>query len=53
MGALLETEGVDEKLLRRLERKLKPTESEIPWDPFKPKRGTISRRWGLVLNEQA
>lgn len=52
-GALLETEGVDERLLKKLERTLKPSESVIPWDPFRPKRGTINRRWGLVLNERA
>lgn len=53
MGALLEAEGVDEKLLEKLERTLKPSESAIPWNPFAPKRGTINRRWRLVLNEHS
>lgn len=46
MGYLLEQEGVEALLLRRLERALKPTRSFIPWIPSKPKRGTINRRWG-------
>jgi predicted transcriptional regulator of viral defense system len=52
IGALLECESVAETLLRKLERALKPTSSMIPWIPTQPKRGTINRRWGVVLNEQ-
>jgi predicted transcriptional regulator of viral defense system len=53
MGVLLEREGVAAPLLRKLERALKPTTSLIPWIPSKPKRGTLNRRWGVVLNESA
>jgi predicted transcriptional regulator of viral defense system len=53
IGALLEREGVDGSLLKRLERALKPTTSLIPWIPSRPKRGTFNRRWGVVFNEQA
>jgi predicted transcriptional regulator of viral defense system len=53
MGALLDREGVDARLLRRLDRALKPTRSAIPWIPTRPKRGTIDRRWGIVWNENA
>ncbi len=53
IGALLEREKVTDALLRRLERALKPTTSLIAWIPTRPKRGTVSRRWGVVLNEQA
>jgi len=52
VGALLEGQRVKEELLRKLERALKPSTSLIPWNPMKPKRGTINRRWGVVLNEQ-
>jgi len=52
IGALLEVQRVKENLLRKLERALKPSTSLIPWNPMKPKRGTINRRWGVVLNEQ-
>lgn len=51
MGALLEREGVAGPLLKKLERELKPTTSLIPWIPTKPKRGTVNRRWGVVINE--
>ena len=39
IGALLEGERVQEQLLRKLERALKPSTSLIPWIPMKPKRG--------------
>ncbi len=52
MGALLEREGVDAGLLRKLERVLKPTNSTIPWIPSRPKRGTLNRRWGVVMNDK-
>ncbi len=53
IGALLEFEGVEEKLLRKLEGALMPSTGLIPWIPTNPKRGTINRRWGVVLNEKA
>jgi predicted transcriptional regulator of viral defense system len=52
IGALLESESVDPKLLRRLEKALSPSTGLIPWIPGRPKRGTINRRWGVVLNEE-
>jgi predicted transcriptional regulator of viral defense system len=51
MGALLERAGVDSRLLRSLERALRPTSSLIPWIPIRPKRGILNRRWGVVFNE--
>lgn len=52
IGSLLEGQRVKEELLCKLERALKPSTSLIPWNPMKPKRGTINRLWGVVLNEQ-
>ena len=52
IAALLEREGEDSALLRKLERALKPTKGLIPWIPARAKRGTINRRWGVVMNEQ-
>ena len=52
LGALLESEGIPETLLRKLERALKPSTSLIPWIPTQPKRGIANRRWGVVLNER-
>ena len=53
IGALLEMQGLERGLLRKLEKVLDPSTGLIPWIPTKPKRGKISRRWGVVLNEQA
>jgi predicted transcriptional regulator of viral defense system len=53
IGMLLEMQSVKTGLLRKLEEVLQPTSSFIPWIPVKPKRGTINRRWGVILNEQA
>jgi len=50
-GALAEREGVAEPLLRKLERALRPTTALIPWIPARPKRGTVNRRWGVVMND--
>jgi len=53
IGALLEMQCIEEGLLRKLDDSLEPSTSLIPWIPTKPKRGTINRRWGVVLNEKA
>jgi hypothetical protein len=50
LGKLFEMEGVDETLLRKIERELPKTSAEIPWCPTRAKRGTIDRRWGVVFN---
>ena len=53
IGLLLERQGAAANLLRKLEGALAPSTGLIPWIPGKPKRGTISRRWGLVVNDEA
>lgn len=53
VGALLDQVGVSTALLRKLERVLKPSSSLIAWNPIRPKRGTVDRRWGVVWNERA
>lgn len=53
MGALLEREEVSNPLLKKLEKALPKSSSLIPWIPTKPKRGTVNRRWGVVINEQS
>ena len=52
LGKLLETQGTAEPLLRRLQRKLAPSRALIPWVPTLPKRGTVDRRWGVVINDE-
>jgi predicted transcriptional regulator of viral defense system len=53
MGVLLDREGAAAPLLKKLAKALPKTTSLIPWIPTKPKRGTVSRRWGVVINEQS
>ena len=53
MGALLDRAGVAAALLRKLERALEPSSSLIAWNPVRPKRGTLDRRWGVVWNDRA
>ena len=52
IGAALERAGAQEGLLRRLERELSRTSALIPWVPSRPKRGTGSKRWGIVFNDE-
>lgn len=52
VGVLLEQENVTESLLRRLRRAVPKSTSLIPWIPTLPKRGTVNREWGVVVNEQ-
>jgi len=53
LGRLLEMEGVDETLLRRLQRQIPSSSALIPWIPTLPKRGIVDRRWGILVNEPA
>jgi predicted transcriptional regulator of viral defense system len=53
IGALLDREGVAAAPLRKLERAIPPSTSFVPWDPTRPKRGTLDRRWGVVWNDRA
>ena len=51
IGALLENLGAQDSLLRRLEKEIHPSSSYIPWIPNQIKRGKISKRWGVVIND--
>ena len=46
IGALLERLGIQEPLLRRLEREIHPSSSFIPWIPNREKRGKIEQAMG-------
>lgn len=50
IGALLEQIGVQEPLIKRLQRKLTPSTAKIPLVPGRPLRGNLLKRWGVVLN---
>ncbi|HWV47020.1 MAG TPA: hypothetical protein VN039_13525 [Nitrospira sp.] len=51
VGVLLEREGVPQPLLTKLEEALSSSTGMIPWIPIAPKRGTVDRRWGVVIND--
>ena len=53
MGVLLEGLGVEENLLRKLEKSLAPSRGLIAWIPPARQRGSIDRRWGVVVNGEA
>ena len=51
MGALLEKLGAENRLLRKLGRRLMRTSGPIPWIPSRAKRGLVNKRWGVVMND--
>ena len=51
IGKLLELQGIQPSLLRKVRKALRPSSSIIPWIPDKPKRGKTDRSWGIVLND--
>lgn len=51
VGAVLEELGIDESLLKKLSKALRSTTSQIPFDPTRPKRGPIKKRWGVARND--
>ena len=50
LGTLLESLGASASVLRELENAVSSTSATIPWIPDRPKRGTVDRRWGIVIN---
>jgi predicted transcriptional regulator of viral defense system len=50
LGKLLEAEGVQDTILRKIEKQIRPSSALIPWIPILPKRGTVNRRWGVIVN---
>lgn len=50
IGVLLEQNRVDARLLRKLKDALPESTGTIAWIPTRPKRGRLSRRWGVIVN---
>jgi predicted transcriptional regulator of viral defense system len=50
IGVLLEELEADERVLRKLQRALRPSSAKIPFVPNRPARGPLSKRWGVVIN---
>ena len=51
IGKLLDLAGAAEPLLRKLEQRLNPSCSRIPFIPRAPVRGPADKRWGVIDNE--
>lgn len=50
VGYLLTTLGVSKRILNRLHLQLNDSKALIPWIPGQPAKGTIDRRWGVIVN---
>jgi predicted transcriptional regulator of viral defense system len=51
VGALLDRMDVDPRILNRLQRALRPSQSKILLVPERPARGLLLKRWGTVIND--
>ena len=51
IGALLEREDADVRLLKKLSQDLRTPKNPIPWIPGRARRGAVDRRWGVVWND--
>ncbi len=51
IGRALEITQAPELLLRKIERALNATSCYIPWNPTRPKRGRIDKRWMILVND--
>ena len=50
IGYLLDTLGLNPKIVKRLRRQLSTSSSLIPWIPGRSAQGTINRTWGIIVN---
>lgn len=50
IGFVLDKLGVQRSLLAKFQKVLKPSSSFIPLIPSLPKRGSIDRQWGILIN---
>ena len=50
IGYLLDTLGLNPKIMNRLRRQLSTSSSLIPWIPGRSAQGTINRKWGIIIN---
>jgi predicted transcriptional regulator of viral defense system len=50
IGYLLDTLVRKPKVMNRLQRQLTTSSSLIPWIPGRSAKGTINRKWGIIVN---
>ncbi|MFC1823788.1 type IV toxin-antitoxin system AbiEi family antitoxin domain-containing protein [Thermodesulfobacteriota bacterium] len=50
IGYLLDTLVRNPRIINRLQRQLSTSRSLIPWIPGRSAKGTINRKWGIIVN---
>ncbi len=50
IGYILDTFIRNPKMTKRLQRQLSTSRSLIPWIPNRSSKGTINRKWGIIVN---
>jgi predicted transcriptional regulator of viral defense system len=50
IGYLLESFTPSSRSIDRLQRQLSKSNALIPWIPGSPAKGTVNRKWGLIVN---
>jgi predicted transcriptional regulator of viral defense system len=51
IGYLLDALARNPRMINRLQRQLGTSSSLIPWIPGRSAKGTINRRWGIIVND--
>ncbi len=49
-GYLLDSLGISNRTLNRLQRELTASTALIPWIPTRSTKGSINRHWGIIVN---
>jgi len=50
IGYLLDTLAQLPRIIKRLQRQLSDSKALIPWIPGKSTKGTVNRKWGVIVN---
>ena len=50
IGYLLETLIQPSRIINRLQRQLSDSKALIPWIPGRSAKGTVNRKWGIIVN---
>jgi len=50
IGYLIDRFVQTSKIINRLQRQLSDSKALIPWLPGRPARGTVNRKWGVIVN---
>jgi len=51
IGYLLSTLVENSRIINKLQRQLSGSKSLIPWIPNRPAKGSVNRKWGVIINE--